>query len=110
MWADPAVGGSNTGLDANFIDVQGTSLYWSGTSSSSQLARVLSPANGGGADRNKVSTLYVVAVRGAAAASAPPPDRFPVPEPQTLALALLALGAAVAARLPSKPLRRAPLA
>ena len=101
LWADPAVGGTNNGLDANFIDVQGTSLYASGTSSSSQIARAFSPQNGLSVDFNKGSTLYVVAVRSAAAASAPPPNR--VPEPQTLALALLALGAAVAARVPSKP-------
>ena len=110
LWADPAVGGSNNGLDANFIDVVGTSLYWSGTSSSLQTAQVFSPQFGIEAEFPKGSTLYLVAVRSAAAASAPPPDRFPVPEPQTLALALLALGAAAAARLPSKPPTRAPLA
>ena len=110
LWADPAVGGLNTGLDANFINVVGTSLYWTGTSSSSQLALYFSPQNGMSNNFNKDSDLYVVAVRSAAAASAPPPDRFPVPEPQTLALALLALGAAAAARLPSKPPTRAPLA
>ena len=110
LWADPAVGGLNNGLDANFINVVGTGLYWTGTSSSSQLALAFSPQNGISNNFNKDSDLYVVAVRSAAAASAPPPDRFPVPEPQTLALALLALGAAAAARLPSKPPTRAPLA
>ena len=110
LWADPAVGGTNNGLDANFTGVEGTSLYWSGTSSSSQIARAFSPQNGLSVDFNKGSDLYVVAVRSAAAASAPPPNRNPVPEPQPLALALLALGAAVAARVPSKPPTHAPLA
>ena len=109
LWADPAVGGSNNGLDANFSEVVGTSLYWTGTSSSSTLAVVFSSANGLLVDFPRGSDLYVVVVRSAAAASARPPDRNPVPEPQTLALALLALGAA-AARLPSKPPKRAPLA
>ena len=108
LWADPAVGGSIIGLDANFTGVVGTSLYWSGTSTSSQLALIFSPITGAAVNFNKDSTLYVVAVRSAAAASAPPPNR--VPEPQTLALALLALGAAVAARVPSKPPTHAPLA
>ena len=41
LWADPAVGSNNLGLDANFIEVQGTSLYWTSTSSSATVALAL---------------------------------------------------------------------
>ena len=89
LWADPAVGDSNNGLDANFIDVVGTSLYWSGTSTSSTLALYFSPQNGISNNFNKDSTLYVVAVRSAAAGPGP----RAVAEPHSAALALLGLGA-----------------
>ena len=94
LWADPAVGSNNLGLDANFIEVQGTSLYWTSTSSSATVALAFSPQTGGDVDFPKGSTLYAVAVRSAA----DDPDPRAVPAPDTAALALLALGTAAVAR------------
>ena len=93
LWADAAVGESLNGLRNHFIDVQGTSLYWTSTQNeqNSVLALVFSPFTGNGLDRNKGVDLYTTAVR--SAATGPGPGPRAVAEPQSAALALLGLGA-----------------
>jgi len=86
-----AVGGSLSGLQAQFNDVQ-SFYYWSGTEYSSPLfAWTFRSVDGNQSLSSKGSPLYAVAVRPGDVSAA-------VPEPQTLALALLALGATVVAR------------
>lgn len=101
LWADPAVGESNNGLDNNFINVQGTSLYWSSTTNSqnANLALAFSPQTGGDIDFNKNSNLYTVAVRSAGAGPGP----SAVPEPHSAALALLGLSAVALQRRRQRP-------